>query len=90
MRGQSVDPRTVESHTASCGPLQPDDDLQKRALPGPVRTDDGDDVAVVDPERHVVDGREPAEVLRDRVDLEEQAFSSEATTADGTASAAVT
>ena len=56
-----------------CRPLQPDDDLQERALAGPVRTDDGDDVAVVDPERDAVDGRETAEALRDRVDLEEQA-----------------
>ena len=35
-------------------------------------TDDGDDLAVVDPERHAVEGRETAEALCDRVNLEEQ------------------
>jgi hypothetical protein len=72
MRGETVDPRTVQPDAAMRRPFQPDDDLQERALAGPVRTDDGDDVAVVDPERHAVDGRETAEALRDRVDLEEQ------------------
>jgi hypothetical protein len=52
--------------------LEPDDDLQQRALAGPVRTDDGDDVAVVDLERDAVDGREAAEALRDRINLQEQ------------------
>ena len=69
-------PSTLAPCSRTCAvrrPLQPDDDLQQRALAGPVRTDDGDDVAVVDPERHAVDGREAAEALRDRVDLEEQA-----------------
>jgi hypothetical protein len=56
-----------------CRPLQPDDDLEERALAGSVGTDDGDDLAVVDPERDAVDGRETAEPLRYRVDLEEQA-----------------
>jgi hypothetical protein len=72
MRGQPVDPRAVEPDAAPCRPLETDDDLQERALPSPVRTDDGDDVAVVDPERHAVDGRETAEALRDLVYLEEQ------------------
>ena len=53
-----------------CRPLQPDDDLQQRALPGPVWTDDGDDVAVVDPERDVIYGRETTEAFCYRVDLE--------------------
>ena len=66
MGGETVDPRTVEQDAAACRPLQSDDELQERALSGPVRTDDGDDVAVVDPERHAVDGRETAEALRDR------------------------
>ena len=51
----------VQPDVAVCRPLQPDDDLQERALAGPVRTDDGDDVAVVDPERDAVDGRETPE-----------------------------
>jgi len=72
MGGQTVDPRTAQPDAAVCRPLQPDDELQERALPGPVRTDDGDDVAVVDPERDAVDGRETAEALRYPVDLEEQ------------------
>ncbi len=66
MGDEAVDPRPVEQDAAACRPLQPDDELQQRALSGPVRTDDGDDVAVVDPERHAVDGRETAEALRDR------------------------
>jgi hypothetical protein len=70
MGGETVDSRTVQPNAAACWPLQPDDDLQERALPGPVRTDDGDDLAVVDPERDAVDGRETAVALRDRVDLE--------------------
>ena len=89
MRRQTVDPRTVEPNAAARRPLQPDDDLQQRALAGPVRTDDGDDVAVVDPERHAVDGRETAEPLRDPVDLEEQ-LGLRATTVDGREAAAAT
>jgi hypothetical protein len=88
MSGQAVDSRTLEPDAAVCRPLQADDDLQKRALPGPVRSDDGDDVAVVDPERDVVDGREAAEALRYRLDLEEQTPPPGAT--DDTASAAAT
>jgi hypothetical protein len=72
MGGKTIDPRTVEPDAAVCRPLQPDDDLQEGALAGSVRADDGDDVAVVDPERDAVDGREAAEALRDPVDLEEQ------------------
>ena len=72
MGSQTIDPRTVEPNAAACRPLQPDDELQQRALSGPVRTDDGDDVAVVDPECHAVDGRETAEAFCDRVNLEEQ------------------
>jgi hypothetical protein len=55
-------------------PLQSDDDLQEGALSGPVRTDDGDNVAGVDYERHTLDGRETAEALRYPVDFEEQAL----------------
>jgi hypothetical protein len=55
-----------------CRPLQSDDDLQERALAGPVGTDDGDDLAAVDPERDAVYGGETAEALRDRVNLEKQ------------------
>jgi hypothetical protein len=72
MRGETVDPLPGEQDPAVGRPLEPDDELQERALPGPVRTDDGDDVAVVDPERYAVDGRETAEALRGRVNLEEQ------------------
>jgi hypothetical protein len=72
MRAGAVDPRTVQSDAAVRRPLQPHDDLQERALAGPVGTDDGDDVAVVDPEGDAVDGREAAVALRDVVYLEEQ------------------
>jgi hypothetical protein len=70
--GEAVDSLAVQPDPALRRPLEPDDDLQERALAGPVRTDDGDDVAAVDPERDAVDGREAAEALRDTVDLEEQ------------------
>jgi hypothetical protein len=72
VRGQTVNPGAAEANTATRRPLQPNDELEERALSGPVRTDDGDDVAVVDPECHAVDGRETAEALRDVVNLEEQ------------------
>jgi hypothetical protein len=68
--GQAADRRTAQPETARCRPLQTRDELQKRALAGPVGTDDGDDLAVVDPERDAVDGRQPTEVLRERVNLE--------------------
>jgi hypothetical protein len=70
MRSETVDPRAVQADSAVGRALEPDDDLQKGALPGPVRTDDGDNLAVVDPERDAVDGRETAEALRDCVYLE--------------------
>jgi len=70
-------------------PLEPDHDLQEGALAGPVRADDGDDVAVVDLERDAVDGREAAEAFRDVVDLEEQ-VRPPPTTGDGTGSTAAT
>jgi hypothetical protein len=76
MGGQTVDSRSVEPDVAVRRPLQPRDDLHESALAGPVRTDDGDDVAVVDPERHAVDGRETAEALGDRIDFEKQPFAS--------------
>jgi hypothetical protein len=70
MRRETVDPRAVQANSAVGRPLQPDDDLQERALPGPVRTDDGDNLAVVDPERDAVDGRETAEAFCDGIYLE--------------------
>jgi hypothetical protein len=70
MSDETVDPRTVQPDSAVCRPLQTDDDLQERALAGPVGTDDGDDLAVVDPEGDAVDGREATEAFCDRVDLE--------------------
>jgi hypothetical protein len=73
MGGEAVDALAAETDLPLGRPEEPDDDLQERALAGPVRTDDGDDVSVVDPERDAVDGREAAEALCDPVDLEEQA-----------------
>jgi hypothetical protein len=69
---QAGDRGPAEPDAARGRPLQADDDLQKRALAGAVGTDDGDDLAVVDPERDAVDSREAAEALRDRVNLEQQ------------------
>jgi hypothetical protein len=51
--------------------LQTGDRLQERALARPVGTDDGDDLAVADPERDTIDGGNSAEVLRELVDLEQ-------------------
>jgi predicted short-subunit dehydrogenase-like oxidoreductase (DUF2520 family) len=68
--GKAADRRSAQPDAARGRPLQTDDDLQECALAGPVRTDDGDDLAVVDPERDAVDGREAAEVLGDRINLE--------------------
>jgi hypothetical protein len=70
MRRETVYPISGQYDGAGGRPLQSDDELQERALAGPVRTDDGDDVAVVDPERDAVDGREAAEAFRGRVNLE--------------------
>jgi hypothetical protein len=70
--GQTVDPRTRQPDGAVRGPLQTDDDFQERALAGPVGTDDGDYLAVVDPEGDAVDRGKAAEALGDCVDLEEQ------------------
>jgi hypothetical protein len=78
----TVDPLAVQPDAAVCRALQTDDDLQERALTRAIWTDDGDDVAVVDPEGDVVDGREAAEALRDRVDLEEQSPASATTLGD--------
>jgi hypothetical protein len=69
---ETVDPLTGEQDAPGGRPLESDDQLQERALAGPVRTDDGNDVAVVDPERYAVDGRETAEAFRGRVNLEKQ------------------
>jgi hypothetical protein len=87
--GEAADRFTAELDGARRRPLEARDELQKRALAGPVGTDDGDDLAVVDPERDTVDGRETAEAFCDRVDLEKQPSPS-ATTLDDTESAAVT
>jgi hypothetical protein len=89
VRAEPVDPPAAQPDAAARRPLQPDHDLQEGALAGPVRADDGDDVAVVDTERDAVDGRETAEALRDVVDLEKQ-VRLRATTVDGTGSAAGT
>jgi hypothetical protein len=70
MSSTAVDPRTLQPDRSVCRPLQTDDDLQQRALAGPVGTDDGDDLAVVDPEGDAVDSREATEALRDLIDLE--------------------
>jgi hypothetical protein len=72
MGAETVDSRTVQADAAVRRPLEADDRLQEGALTGPVGTDDGDDLAAVDPERDVVNGREAAEALRDPVDLEQQ------------------
>jgi hypothetical protein len=68
--GEAADRFTAQLDRARRRPLEARDELQKRALAGPVGTDDGDDLAVVDPERDAVDRRQPTEALRERVNLE--------------------
>jgi hypothetical protein len=80
MRCEAAHRHTVQADAARRRPLEAPDDLQQRALAGPVGTDDGDDLAVVDPEGDACNGREAAEALGDRVNLEEQ-LGSAATTA---------
>jgi hypothetical protein len=67
---EALDRRTTQTDAARRRPLQTDDDFQQRTLAGPVGTDDGDDLAVVDPERDTVNGRKAAEALGDRINLE--------------------
>ena len=66
-----MDPRAVEQDAAAVGRSNPTMTLRRVLFPAPF-TDDGDDVAVVDPERHAVDRRETAEAFRDCIDLEKQ------------------
>jgi hypothetical protein len=68
--GEASDRFTAQLDGARRRALEARDELQKRALAGPVGTDDGDDLAVVDPERDAVDRRQPTEALRERVNLE--------------------
>jgi hypothetical protein len=87
--GVAVDPRTFQPDRTARRPLQTDDDLQERALAGPVGTDDGDYLAVVDPEGDAVDRRQATEALRECMNLEEQALL-RPTTAAGTGSGVAT
>jgi hypothetical protein len=64
MRRHAFDRLARERDGPGRRPLETGDCLQKRALARSVRTDDGDDLAVVDPERDPIDGRNAAEVLR--------------------------
>ena len=70
MPGKVADLLAVESDAAGRRTVETADQLEERALAGPVGTDYGDDLAVVDPERHARDCREAAEAFRDRVNLE--------------------
>src|SRR5690606_34301643 len=44
----------VEPHAALPGLQQAEDELHHRRLPGAVRADDGDDLALLDPQRHAL------------------------------------
>jgi hypothetical protein len=76
--GRAGDGLATQPNAPGRRALQPHDDLPQRALADAVAADDGDDLAVVDPERNAVDSRETAEALRDVVDLEEQTLTSPA------------
>jgi hypothetical protein len=63
--GAETDERvSAEPDAARRRSLESADRLQERALARPVGTDDGDDLAVVDPEGDAVDCREAPEPLR--------------------------
>ena len=47
------------------------DPVEERGLPGAVRTDEGEDLALLDVERHIVHGHQAAETFRDVVDAED-------------------
>jgi hypothetical protein len=70
VRREAVDGGAAQADAARCRPFQAEEDLQECALAGPVGTDDGDDLTVVDPERDAVDGRQAAEALGDGLNLE--------------------
>jgi hypothetical protein len=72
VRAEAPDGGVPQANLSGRRPIEAADDLQERALAGAVRADDGDDLAVVDPERYAAEGGEAAELLCERINLEEQ------------------
>src|SRR4029453_11413750 len=70
--GEPVHPLAGQRHRPGGGPLKAADGLQQGALAGAVGPDDGEDLALVDPERDAVNGWETAEALLHRVDREQR------------------
>ena len=64
-RGSAVEPDLAAVRPEAAG-----DAVEQRRLAGAVRADQAGDLAAPTDERHLVDGRHAAEVLRDRPDLE--------------------
>jgi hypothetical protein len=66
-RGLVVDPVVADDHVAGGDVLQPHDHPQQRRLPAARRPDQDHELAVLDVDAHVVDGREAVPVLLDDV-----------------------
>src|SRR5919108_181433 len=69
---EPVDPLAGQRHRPGGGALQAADGPEERALAGAVGADDGEDLALIDPEADTVDGREATEALGQRVDREQR------------------
>jgi len=64
--------QTAEGHRAGVRCLEPGEDAEERRLPAPVRTDEPDAVAVVDPERESLEERRRAVGFRNLLTAEEE------------------
>src|SRR5271166_1754302 len=73
MRRKSAYRAPFKSDLARVGLIQAADHVEERALSGSVRSDETEDLAVVDREINVAEDREPAEILRDVANLEDRA-----------------
>ena len=62
----------LEPDVAGVGLVDAGDEVEERRLAGAVRPDHADDLALVDVQVELVDAREPAEALRDALELEQR------------------
>ncbi len=71
VRGRARDVLPLEHDAAARRLVDAADQVEDRALAGAVRTDDGEDLALLDRERHAVDGLDAAEGDRKVLHVEE-------------------
>jgi hypothetical protein len=64
LRGQPLQRPTVQQDAPAARPPRPGEQVEHRRLAGPVGADQADDAAALDAERNIVDGLDPAEMLR--------------------------